>query len=99
RLWHLLPDEACRQAVELSERYADGLGTCKGLAKAGRAACLRRSPELAQAVDAAASTTSRKAFTAAEQPALTSPAALAAPLYRAGPASYSRWGETLQAET
>src|SRR5262249_25945681 len=55
--------------------------------------------EAAQAVDAAASTTSRKAFTAAEHAALTSPAALAAPLYRAGPASYSRWGGTLQAET
>jgi hypothetical protein len=99
RIWQLLPDEPCRRAVELSEQYADGWGARRDLAKAGRAACLSRSPESAQAVDAAASTTSHKAFTAAEHAALTSPAARAAPLYRAGPASYSRWGEMLQAET
>ena len=26
-IWHLLPDERCRRAVEIAELYADGLGT------------------------------------------------------------------------
>jgi hypothetical protein len=34
QVWHLLPDEQCRRAVEIAERYADGLARKKELAVA-----------------------------------------------------------------
>jgi hypothetical protein len=38
RVWHLLVDPACRRAVEVSERYADGLASREELIQARRAA-------------------------------------------------------------
>jgi mannitol/fructose-specific phosphotransferase system IIA component (Ntr-type) len=37
-IWHLLPDERCRRAVAVSERYADGLASRAELEQAGQAA-------------------------------------------------------------
>jgi hypothetical protein len=38
RIWHLLPDEASRRAVEVAERYADGQVTEEQLEEAGKRA-------------------------------------------------------------
>jgi hypothetical protein len=38
RIWHLIKEEPCRQAVEVAERYADGLATDKELRMAHYAA-------------------------------------------------------------
>lgn len=38
RIWHLMADERCRRAVEVSEDYADGLVSDADLAEAGIAA-------------------------------------------------------------
>lgn len=37
RIWHLLPEAACRDAVELAERYADGVVAAEELVAAGEA--------------------------------------------------------------
>jgi hypothetical protein len=37
RIWHLLPDDRSRRAVELSERFADGVVTQEEVEAAGRA--------------------------------------------------------------
>ncbi len=37
RIWHLLPEAVCRDAVALAERYADGLATDEELADGGEA--------------------------------------------------------------
>src|SRR5262249_17893763 len=38
RIWRMLPDEQCRRAVEVSERFADGLADADELAAAHEAA-------------------------------------------------------------
>src|SRR3954451_22028637 len=43
RIWHLLDDERSRRAVEVTERYADGLATSEDLASCEAAAELARS--------------------------------------------------------
>jgi hypothetical protein len=39
RLWHVLEEEACRQAVEVGERFADGLCSGEERGRAFRLAC------------------------------------------------------------
>jgi hypothetical protein len=42
RLWHVLEEEACRQAVEVGERFADGLCSGEERGRAFRLACKAR---------------------------------------------------------
>ena len=45
KVWHLLPDERSRTAVEVSERFARGTATAEELAAAAAAAAIPASPD------------------------------------------------------
>jgi hypothetical protein len=98
RTWGLLPDEPCRDAVRLAEVYADGRTPRRELSEAGRAIASSVAPAERHAVVTAARITSRNAFRAAQQVALSAAAAVAFPLWGSDPASELRWSETLVAE-
>ena len=55
RIWHLLPDSGSRQAVEVAERFADGLASAEELEEAACAAqaAARTCPTNDPAADAA----------------------------------------------
>lgn len=54
RIWDRLPDEACRQAVEISERFADGMASLTELNAAEAAARVSLVEDPAQAARTAA---------------------------------------------
>lgn len=54
RIWHLLPDECCRNAVVVAEQFADGLATTKAIQQA-QSSALRTATTVTEpvAIDAA----------------------------------------------
>jgi hypothetical protein len=94
RIWHLLPDEPCRHAVEVSETFAEGKASKKDLAVA---AAIIQSSKTSHVYKAAKCCAYQKAYSAATQVAVYSPAAFAAPLWGTDSVNH-RWGEAISTE-